>query len=92
MLLGARRDVAAEYSFIAAVPIMFGATFFDLYKSASHLSIDDIPFFLLGVAVSLVVAIFAIKAFVSLIGKMSLRPFAWYRLTIAPLVFWALSN
>jgi len=92
MLLGARRDVAAEYSFIAAVPIMFGATFFDLYKSASHLSTGDIPFFLLGMAVSLVVAIFAIKTFVGLVGRVSLRPFAWYRLAIAPFVFWALSG
>ena len=92
MLLGARRDVAAEYSFIAAVPIMFGVTFFDLYKSSSHLSTADIPFFLLGMAVSLIVAIFAIKAFVGLVGRVSLRPFAWYRLAIAPLVFWVLSS
>ena len=91
MLLGARRDVAAEYSFIAAVPIMFGATFFDLYKSASHLNMGDIPFFLLGMVVSLVVALLAIKVFVGLVGRISLRPFAWYRLALAPLVFWALS-
>ena len=92
MLLGARRDVAAEYSFIAAVPIMFAATFFDLYQSMDLLSLHDIPFFLLGMGVSLVVALFAIKVFVGLVGRISLRPFAWYRLAIAPLVFWALRN
>lgn len=89
MLLGARRGIAAEYSFIAAVPIMFAATGFDLYKSASFLSANDIPFFLVGMGVSLVVALFAIKIFVGLLGKISLKPFAWYRLAIAPIVFWA---
>ena len=90
MLLGARRDVAAEYSFIAAVPIMFAATFFDLYKSLSFLKANDIPFFLFGMGVSFVVALLAIKVFVGLLGRISLRPFAWYRLAIAPLVYWAL--
>lgn len=90
MLLGARRDVAAEYSFIAAVPIMFAATSYDLYRSLTFLKPGDIPFFLLGMAVSLVVALFAIKIFVGLVGRISLRPFAWYRLAIAPLVFCAL--
>lgn len=92
MLLGARRDVAAEYSFIAAVPIMFAATFFDLYQSLEILKAHDIPFFLLGMGVSMIVALFAIKAFVGLVGRITLRPFAWYRLAIAPLVFWALRD
>ncbi len=92
MLLGARRDIAAEYSFIAAVPIMFAATSFDLYQSAALLKTSDIPFFLLGMGVSFVVALLAIKVFVGLVGRVSLRPFAWYRLALAPLVFWALRN
>ncbi len=92
MLLGARRDVAAEYSFIAAVPIMFAATSFDLYKSANVLSTNDIPFFLLGTGVSFIVAFLAIKVFVGLVGRISLRPFDWYRLALAPLVFWALRS
>ena len=87
MLLGAERRVAAEYSFIAAVPIMVAATTFDLYKSAPHLTSSDIPFFLVGMAVSLLVALLAIKLFVSLVGRISLKPFAWYRLAIAPLVY-----
>ena len=92
MLLGARRDVAAEYSFIAAVPIMFAATGYDLYQSLDILKLSDIPFFLLGMAVSLIVALFAIKVFVGLVGRITLKPFAWYRLAIAPIVFWALRN
>lgn len=89
MLLGVRRDVAAEYSFIAAVPIMIAATSFELYQSLDILRVGDIPFFIVGMTVSLVVALLAIKVFVGLVGRISLRPFAWYRLAIAPLVYWA---
>ncbi|MCC8193770.1 MAG: undecaprenyl-diphosphate phosphatase [Deltaproteobacteria bacterium] len=92
MALGARRDVAAEYSFIAAVPIMFGATAFDLFQSLDILKTSDIPFFLLGMGVSLLVALVAIKVFMGLVGRISLRPFAWYRLALAPIVFWTLRN
>ena len=92
MLLGADRRVAAEYSFIAAVPIMVAATTFDLYKSFADLSPADIPFFLTGMTVSFVVALAAIKVFVGLVGRISLRPFAWYRLALAPLVYLFFTN
>lgn len=92
MLLGAKRGVAAEYSFIAAVPIMLAATGFDLYRSASILTADDLPFFLTGMGVSFIVALLAIKVFMGLLGRISLAPFAWYRLALAPLVYWALRN
>lgn len=92
MLLGARREVAAEYSFIAAVPIMLAATGFDLYQSASMLHAADLSFFLLGTGVSFIVALFAVKVFIGLLGRISLAPFAVYRLALAPLVYWALRN
>ena len=88
MLLGASRAVAAEYSFLAAVPIMVAATGLSLFSDAEKLSSADIPFFAIGTFVSFLSALAAIKIFVSLISKISFRPFAWYRLIIAPLVFW----
>ena len=88
MILGADRSLAAEYSFVAAVPIMFAATGFDLYKSASFLAVADLPFFLTGTAVAFLSAMLAIKVLMRLIRRTSFRPFAWYRLALAPLVFW----
>ncbi len=88
MVLGAQRSTAAEYSFIAAVPIMMAATAFDLYKSADTLSTADIPFFAIGLGVSFLTAIAAIKLFVGLVQRISMRPFAWYRLALAPVVFY----
>jgi len=88
MLLGANRSLAVEYSFIAAVPIMVAATGYDLFKSASFLTRADIPFFLVGSVVSFLAALIAVKAFTGLVTRISLRPFAIYRLALAPLVYW----
>jgi undecaprenyl-diphosphatase len=86
MLLGANRLLAAEYSFIAAVPIMFAATGYDLYKSLDFLSAADIPFFAVGFVVSFFFAWLAVKGFIHLLGRITLRPFAVYRLVLAGLV------
>ncbi|MFO7802950.1 MAG: undecaprenyl-diphosphate phosphatase [Desulfovermiculus sp.] len=89
MILGAQRRLAAEYSFIAAVPIMFAATGYDLLKGWHHLSPDDWTMLCIGFVVSFFAAWAAIKTFIHLLTRITLRPFAWYRLAIAPLVlFW----
>lgn len=88
MLLGARRPVAAEYSFIAAVPVMVAATGYDLLSNISLFTAADIPFFLVGMVGSFVSAILAVKVFVALVGRMTLIPFAIYRLLLAPFVYY----
>lgn len=91
MLFGATRTLAAEYSFIAAVPIMFAATALDLYKSLDFLSAADIPLFAVGFIVSFFAAWIAVKGFIALLGRFTLRPFAYYRLVLAGVVYlvWA---
>lgn len=88
MLLGAKRSLAAEYSFIAAVPIMVAATGFDMLKSLSLFSVADIPFFAVGILGSFISALLAVKVFVALVGRMTLAPFAVYRLLIAPFIYY----
>ena len=88
MLLGAKRSLATEYSFIAAVPIMVAATGFDMLKSLSLFSVADIPFFAVGILGSFISALLAVKVFVALVGRMTLAPFAVYRLLIAPLIYY----
>lgn len=87
MLLGAKRGMAAEYSFIAAVPIMFAATGYDLLKSWHLFTTGDIPFFLVGMAGAFISALLAVKLFVALLARVTLIPFAIYRLILAPIVF-----
>ncbi|MDR2891668.1 MAG: undecaprenyl-diphosphate phosphatase [Deltaproteobacteria bacterium] len=88
MWLGADRKTAAEYSFIAAVPIMFAATAFDLFKNWGGIGSEHIAFFAVGFLVSFLAALAAIKIFIGLVGRIGLAPFAWYRLALAPLVYW----
>lgn len=88
MILGATRTLAAEYSFIAAVPIMVAATGYDMLKSVSLFSAGDMPFLVVGFVGSFISALIAIKAFIALVGRVSLVPFAVYRLILAPLVWY----
>lgn len=88
MILGVDRRVAAEYSFIAAVPLMFAATGYDLLKSWRIFGPDDFLVLAVGFAVSFVSAWAAVKVFIALLSRLTLRPFAWYRLALAPVVLW----
>lgn len=88
LILGADRATAAEYSFIAAVPILTAASAYSLLRGMSLLSGADIPFFLIGLLMAFVAALAAIKVFIGFVSRFSFRPFAWYRLAITPLIFW----
>ncbi|MBI5248047.1 MAG: undecaprenyl-diphosphate phosphatase [Desulfomonile tiedjei] len=87
MLSGLNRKVAAEYSFLAAVPVMVAATGYDLYKEWRFLSVSDIGFFAVGFVVSFVSAALAVKTFISLVQRWSLAPYAWYRIAVACVVY-----
>ncbi|GAB2950932.1 undecaprenyl-diphosphatase [Hafnia psychrotolerans] len=87
MLLGVSRFAASEFSFLLAVPMMLGATVLDLYQSYSFLSLADLPMFAVGFVTAFVVALFAIKAFLSVIKRISFVPFAIYRFIVAFAVY-----
>ena len=89
---GLDRKVAAEYSFLAAVPVMLAATSYDLYKEWHLLSFSDLGFFAVGFLVSFVFAALAVKTFISLVQRWSLAPYAWYRLAIAPLIYFLMTK
>jgi undecaprenyl-diphosphatase len=83
MLCKINRKAAAEYSFLAAVPTMFAATAYDLYKSRHDLCRADIPYFTVGFIVSMIVAALAMRTFIRLLQRWTLVPFAVYRLVFA---------
>ncbi|HEY6365277.1 MAG TPA: undecaprenyl-diphosphate phosphatase [Candidatus Binatia bacterium] len=87
MLVGLERKGAAEFSFLIAVPIMFIATGYELVKMRSLFAAQDLVQFGVGFVVSFLVALVAVKAFVSFLGRWSLAPFAWYRIVVALLFY-----
>lgn len=82
VLLGLDRRTAAEFSFIAAVPVMCAAVGYDMLKNLSRLSTGDVPWFAAGFVVSFLTAIFAIRFFLSLLQRITLAPFGVYRILL----------
>lgn len=83
LLTGTNHRVAADFTFIVAVPMMVAASGLDLLKSYKYLSPSDIPFFGVGFITAFIVALIAIKVFLKLISKVKLKPFAYYRFLLA---------
>jgi undecaprenyl-diphosphatase len=82
-ITGLERRTATEYSFLAAVPVMFAAIGYDLLKSWQHLELESLPIFAVGFAVAWLSARLAVKFFLRLLGSYTLAPFGWYRLVVA---------
>jgi undecaprenyl-diphosphatase len=79
-LLGVERKAAAAFTFYLAVPTMFGATVFELYKKWDLMSAAASTDIAIGFLVSFVVAYFVVKTFIAFVGRYGLKPFGWYRL------------
>ncbi len=87
MTQGLKRTVAAEYSFLAAVPIMVIVSVKDFVDIKDSLSSSDLALFAVGFGVAFIAALFAVKGFVTLLQKMSMTPFGIYRIAVAVIFF-----
>jgi undecaprenyl-diphosphatase len=80
------RKAAAEFSFFLAVPTMFGATIkdlYDFYKHGNVATIDlhqDIKYLLIGSAIAFIVALLAIKSFITFLEQKGFKLFGYYRI------------
>ena len=70
-------------------PIMVAATGYELVKMRGLFATQDLVQFGVGFIVSFLVALIAIKAFVSFLSRWSLAPFAWYRIGVAAIFYFA---
>jgi len=87
LLLGLDRKGAAEFSFLIAVPVMVAATGYDLLKTGSYLTSNDLAQLVVGLVVAFIVAILSIATFIRILSRWSLAPFAWYRIAAAPIFY-----
>ncbi len=83
MYLGLNRRAAAEYSFFAAVPIMFAAVGYDLLQAWGTLRPEALGIFAVGFVTSFVSALAAVKFFIGFVSRHTFTPFAWYRIAVA---------
>ncbi|GER66715.1 undecaprenyl-diphosphate phosphatase [Weizmannia acidilactici] len=87
VLLGLSHRAASDFTFIMAVPIMFGASFLSLVKHWDAVTAQTIPFFIVGFISAFIFALLAIRFFLKLINKVKLIPFAVYRIIVAVVLF-----
>ena len=83
--LGIERKTAAEFSFFLAIPTMLGATTLSLARHGDDLGAVDLGGIAIGFAVSFVVAIVVIRAFLAIVTRHGFAPFAWYRIAAGAL-------
>ena len=80
MSFGVDRKTAAEFSFFLAMPTLSGATIYYLAKHHDQIPEGMYGNILIGSAVSFVVALVVVKAFVGFVTRYGFAPFAWYRI------------
>lgn len=85
------RKAAAEFSFFLAVPTMLAATMFkmlDLVTDPESLAVlkANVDTLLIGNAVAFIVALLAIKFFISFVTKYGFKAFGWYRIVVGGII------
>lgn len=79
------KQTAAEFSFFLAVPTMFAATLYKMYKFYSDggsFGSNEVTLLIIGNVVAFVVAMLAIKSFISYLTKHGFKIFGYYRIIV----------
>lgn len=102
LAMGYNRPAAARYSFLLAIPAVFGSGFFQLYKTIANPCVDPAtgcaPEVFGGLEtaaatlVAFIVALIVIAFFMNYISKRSFLPFVIYRVLLGGLIITLLST
>jgi undecaprenyl-diphosphatase len=86
MLFGLERKVATEFSFFLAIPIIFGATLYELAKQWRTLSVDSLGLFIVGLVAAFISAFVCIRWLLRYVATHDFTAFAWYRIGFGLLI------
>lgn len=86
MLFGMSRKAATEFSFFLAMPTLFGAGVYSLYKERALLSAADLPLFGIGSIAALVSAFLCVRWLLRYISTHDFTFFAWYRIVFGVVI------
>ncbi len=86
LFFGLSRKAATEFSFFLAIPTMFAATLYDVYKHRQLFSAADLPLFAVGAAASFVSALLCVRWLLRYVSSHDFTPFAWYRIAFGLVV------
>ncbi len=91
ILIGTSRELAAEFTFFLAIPVMFGASLLKLLKFGLAFTGVELAVLIVGMLVAFGVSILAIKFLMGYIKKHDFKVFGWYRIVLGIIVllyFW----
>lgn len=86
LILGVSRTAAAEFTFILAIPAMFGASLLKILKFGFHFTGLEVGILVVGMLVAFFVSVFCIKLLMSFIKKHDFKIFGWYRIALGIVV------
>ena len=86
IIIGCSREIAAEFSFFLAVPVMVGVSILKLLKNDTPLTTENAVILLIGMAVAYLVSLFVVKALMGYIKKHDFTAFGWYRIALGILM------
>ena len=80
MAFGLSRTAATEFSFFLSVPIMFAATFYDVYKNLNTFTLESLGVIGVGFVAAFISGLLAVRALIKFVSTNTFIPFAWYRI------------
>jgi undecaprenyl-diphosphatase len=86
MLFGLDRRVATEFSFFLAIPIIFGATLYEMAKYWKTLSVNDLGLFAIGLVAAFISAFICVRWLLRYVASHDFSAFAWYRIGFGLLI------
>lgn len=86
LLFGMSRQAATEFSFFLAIPTLFAATAYNLYKERALLNADDLGMWAVGFVSAFVSAFLCVRWLLRYISSHDFTMFAWYRIAFGIVV------
>jgi undecaprenyl-diphosphatase len=80
LFFGLSRRAAMEFSFFLAIPVLFAASAYELFKHRSTLSADDLGMLGVGFAAAFASAFVCVRWLLRYISRHDFTVFAWYRI------------
>ncbi len=94
LMIGVSRTVAAQFTFILAIPVMAGASLLKIVKYGLNFSGMELAILLVGMIVAFVVSILVIRFLMDYIRRHDFKAFGWYRIVlgVAVILYFVLSH
>ncbi len=86
LFFGLSRKCATEFSFFLAIPTLFAATAYSLWKERALLSMADLPMFGVGSVAAFISAFIVVRWLVRYVSTHDFTIFAWYRIAFGLVV------